>query len=245
MNKLKCWCLEEHTDDRHHCKSSVGQFRIKFGFLHFWVIRCDELPSKVSSKGCSSRGLVLGNFAEGHVCQNLCPSCSWHFGDCGKAIGHICKLQASRRRQETREFACNFWGDVSHGCKHGNAAVLDFCRTTALEVLNTAVAGEPCWIPESDGSLDTELVLECTQRRSGVVGPVSPCASGQTILAVAINANQIVWNFMDGGMLWRQNLSLRFFIAQSYRKQLKRHTSSLYFWQKDLNTNAWTNWNAN
>ena len=175
-------CLEKHPDDGHHGQTAVCQLCIKLGFLHFWVIRCDELPSKVSSKGCGSRGLVLGNFAEGHVCQNLCPSCSWHFGNCRKAIGNICKLQAGRWRQEAREFSCNFWGDVSHGCKHRNSAMLDFCGTTALEVLNAAITGEPCWVPKTHGSLHTEFILKGTQRRGSVVGPVAPSTASQSIL---------------------------------------------------------------
>ena len=35
------------------------------------------------------------------------------------------------------------------GCKHRNSAMLDFCGTTALEVLNAAITGEPCWIPKT------------------------------------------------------------------------------------------------
>ena len=99
-------CLEKHPDDGHHGQTAVCQLCIKLGFLHLWVIRCDELPSKVSSKGCGSRRLVLGNFAESHVCRDLSPASCWHFGDCCKSIGNICKLQTGRWRQEAREFCC-------------------------------------------------------------------------------------------------------------------------------------------
>ena len=175
-------CLEKHPDDSHHGQTAVCQLCIKLGFLHLWVIRCDELPSKVSSKGCGSRGLVLGNFAEGHVCRDLSPACCWHFGDCCKSIGNICKLQAGRWRQEAREFPSKFWGDVSHGCKHRNSAMLDFCGTTALEVLNAAIAGKPCWVPKTHWSLHTEFILKGTQRRGSVVGPVAPSTASQSIL---------------------------------------------------------------
>ena len=35
---------------------------------------------------------------------------------------------------------------------------------------------------QPNGLLNSKLILECTQRRSGVVGPVAPGASGQAIL---------------------------------------------------------------
>ena len=60
--------------------------------------------------------------------------------------------------------------------------MLQFGLAAALEVLNAAIGGEACGIPKSDWVLHTELVLERTQRRCGVVGPVTPGASGQTIL---------------------------------------------------------------
>ena len=72
--------------------------------------------------------------------------------------------------------------DVSHCRKHGDASVLQFGLAAALEVLHAAIGGEACGIPKSDWVLHTELVLERTQRRCGVVGPVTPGASGQTIL---------------------------------------------------------------
>ena len=63
-----------------------------------------------------------------------------------------------------------------------DSAMLDLGLAAALEVLNAAVGGEPSGIPKSDGILNTKLVLERTERGGGVVGPVTPGASGQTIL---------------------------------------------------------------
>mmetsp|Transcript_108785 Transcript_108785/g.152075 ORF Transcript_108785/g.152075 Transcript_108785/m.152075 type:complete len:222 (-) Transcript_108785:6-671(-) len=174
--------LKEHANDGHHRQSSVCQLCIELCFLDLRISRCDELPSKVTSCSRSSSRLVLGNFAEGHVCRDLSPACCWHFGDCCKSIGNICKLQAGRWRQEAREFSCKFWGDVSHGCKHRNSAMLDFCGTTALEVLNAAIAGKPCWVPKTHWSLHTEFILKGTQRRGSVVGPVAPSTASQSIL---------------------------------------------------------------
>ena len=74
------------------------------------------------------------------------------------------------------------WGDVSHGGQHRNATMLDLGSTTSLEVLHASVGRETCWIPETHGRLHAEFILEGAQRRSCVVGPVSPGASGQTIL---------------------------------------------------------------
>ena len=74
------------------------------------------------------------------------------------------------------------WGDVSHGGQHRNATMLKFCLATSLEVLHASVGRKTCWIPKSDWGLHAEFILECSQRRCRVVGPVSPGASGQTIL---------------------------------------------------------------
>ena len=174
--------LKEHANDGHHRQSSVCQLCIELCFLDLRISRCDELPSKVTSCSRSSSRLVLGNFAEGHVGQNLTPTCCWHFGDRGKTIGHVCKLQASRRRQVAREFAGDFRCNISHRCEHRNATMLQLSLTTSLEVLNTAIRREPSWIPETHRSLHTQLILKGTQRRSSVVGPVTPSTSGQAIL---------------------------------------------------------------
>ena len=50
--------------------------------------------------------------------------------------------------------------------------------SAALEVLNATIGRKACRVPESHGVLH-ELVLECTQWRCSVVGPVTPGASGQ------------------------------------------------------------------
>ena len=55
----------------------------------------------------------------------------------------------------------------------------------SLEVLNRAIRGESGGIPKPDWFLHAKLVLEGTQRRSGVVGPVTPGASGQAVLTKA------------------------------------------------------------
>ena len=74
------------------------------------------------------------------------------------------------------------WGDVSHGGQHRNATMLDLGGATSLEVLHASVGGKAGGIPETHGRLHAEFILECAQRRCCVVGPVSPGASGQTIL---------------------------------------------------------------
>ena len=55
----------------------------------------------------------------------------------------------------------------------------------SLEVLNRAIRGESGGIPKPDRFLHTKLVLEGTQRRRGVVCPVTPGASGQAVLTKA------------------------------------------------------------
>ena len=60
--------------------------------------------------------------------------------------------------------------------------MLDLGGATSLEVLHASVGGKSGGIPETHGRLHAEFILECAQRRCSVVGPVSPGASGQTIL---------------------------------------------------------------
>ena len=55
----------------------------------------------------------------------------------------------------------------------------------ALEVLHRTICRETCWVPKTHRCLHTELVLKGSQRGCGVVGPVSPGASGQAVLAKA------------------------------------------------------------
>eukprot|EP00969_Alexandrium_andersonii_P073531 3243443-Alexandrium_andersonii.AAC.1 len=56
-------------------------------------------------------------------------------------------------------------GDVAHGREHRDSAVLQLSLPPALKVLHGAVGGEASRVPETDGRLDTELVLEGTQGR--------------------------------------------------------------------------------
>ena len=60
--------------------------------------------------------------------------------------------------------------------------MLKLCLATSLEVLHASVGRKACWIPETNGRLHTKLILKGTQRRSCVVGPVTPGASSQAIL---------------------------------------------------------------
>ena len=65
--------------------------------------------------------------------------------------------------------------------------MLKFCLATSLEVLHASVRRKSCWIPKSNGGLNAEFILEGTQRRSCVVGPVTPGASSQAILPETLN----------------------------------------------------------
>ena len=73
-------------------------------------------------------------------------------------------------------------GDISHRREHRDATMLELSLTTALEVLYAAISCESGGVPKSHRSLNTQLILERAQWRSGVVGPVTPRASGESIL---------------------------------------------------------------
>ena len=55
----------------------------------------------------------------------------------------------------------------------------------ALEGRHITICSETCWVPKTHRCLHTELVLKGSQRGCGVVGPVTPGASGQAVLAKA------------------------------------------------------------
>ena len=97
--------LKEHADDGHHRKPSVGQLRRKFFGLLSWVAGGQDLEAEVARCGWGARRLVLGNFAEGHVGEDLSPSCSRNFGDRSQSVGHVCELQSSRRTKISGELA--------------------------------------------------------------------------------------------------------------------------------------------
>ena len=88
--------LKEHADDGHHRKPSVGQLcRQLFGLLS-WVAGGQDLEAEVARCGWRAGRLVLGNFAEGHVGEDLSPSCCRHLGNRSQAVGNIGEFQASR-----------------------------------------------------------------------------------------------------------------------------------------------------
>ena len=62
--------------------------------------------------------------------------------------------------------------------------MLQLRLAAALEVLDAAVGRESCRIPETDRILNAQLILECSQRRGRVVGPISPCAASEAILSL-------------------------------------------------------------
>ena len=87
--------LKEHADDGHHRKPSVGQLCRKFFGLLSWVAGGQDLEAKVARCSWSAGRLILGNLAEGHVGEDLSPSCGRHLGDRSQSVGHVCEFQSS------------------------------------------------------------------------------------------------------------------------------------------------------
>ena len=59
-----------------------------FGLLS-WVAGGQDLEAEVARCGWRAGRLVLGNFAEGHVGEDLSPSCCRHLGNRSQAVGNI------------------------------------------------------------------------------------------------------------------------------------------------------------
>ena len=155
------------------------------------IRRSQDLPSEVTRSCSSASRLVLGDLAEGHVRQDLSPSRSRHLGDCCQAVGHIRELQSSRWGKVARELPRDLWSNIAHclpawRCVHVSAR--SCLRRLKFSTEPSAV--ESGRIPKPDRFLHTKLVLEGTQRRSGVVGPVTPGTSGQAVLTSCFDVNR-------------------------------------------------------
>ena len=78
------------------------------------------------------------------------------------------------------------WRNISHCREHGNSSVLQLGLASALEVLHTAVCGEPSRIPKSNRVLHSELVLE------GADDHLSKCGSSNDSFQGISNGDNIV-----------------------------------------------------
>jgi len=171
--------LEEHADDGHHGKTTVGDLGSKLLLLLRWVGRSQHLEVEVASSRRGASRLVLGELAERRVGKDLRPAGVWHLGDSGESVWHVSELQSLGRRQVTWELASDLRRDVTHGRKHGDAAVLQLSLTSAGEVLNAAIGSEASRIPEANWSLHTKLVLESRHGHDAAIRPGSLGALGR------------------------------------------------------------------
>jgi len=176
--------LEEHADDGHHCQSAIGELCIKPACLDFWVISGKQwrLPPHVPWSVLHVSIIVSLKFCEASIGYHLNPASEWNLAESSKPIGNVRKLQFLAWRQKTRELPCYLGCDVPHSCKHANAAVLDFYRTSAFEGKLIPILGESQRIEETNGCLHTQLVLEGSKRRIGIGGPIPPRGSCESIL---------------------------------------------------------------
>ena len=128
-------------------------------------------------------GAWLLDVSQNAIQNKICPHPSTGTLEiAAKPFGTSANLRPAEGERVSRKFPGDFWCHVAHSSKHRNATMLDFSLTTALVGINITISCESNWIPESEGRLGTHLVLEGTQRRCGVVGPVTPGASSQAIL---------------------------------------------------------------
>ena len=61
------------------------------------------------------------------------------------------------------------WIQEAHGCHHGDSSVLQFHGSAALESGDITISGKSHGIPETDGCLDTKLVLKRSQGNLAVL----------------------------------------------------------------------------
>ena len=129
----------------------------------------------------SGRAQIAREFS-GDLGSNV-PHCS--LGQCSNSkLDNSCKRVGTPSYLYEAKQKQDITGPRSSG-KHGNATMLQLRLATSGEVLSAAIGREPCRVPEPHRCLHSKLVFEGTQRRSGVVGPVTPSAASETILHAA------------------------------------------------------------
>ena len=198
--------LEEHTDDGHHCQSSVGQLRIELLRAQGWVLHgvaeAEVSQTKVALAVVARLGclLVCDELQESGESQDLGPTLLGYHGDSLEAVGDVRELQVVGRRQVAVELEV-LWDDISDCREHAHASVLDLGLTTALEDLDVQVLGESEWVPESERCLITGEAFEARfgllPLRQGVVTrahqstakrgvrvqrPITPCGASESVL---------------------------------------------------------------
>ena len=78
---------------------------------------------------------------------------------------HRAVLEQPNRNSQTRtELAASSssCSQSTHGCHHGDSAVLQFYRSAALEGSHVTIRSEAYGIPKADGRLHAQLVLKGT-----------------------------------------------------------------------------------
>jgi len=159
--------LKEHADDRHHGQSAVGQLGRQLLGLLLGIRRSQHLEAVVTRGAALVVIEATAELDKAKVRSDLSPSCHWHLRDCRKPIRDVSELKASRWRQESRQFPGDLWSDISHGGHHRDASVLQFHGSAALERRHITVRGKSYGVPEADGRLNAQLILEG--------GQVDPC----------------------------------------------------------------------
>ena len=195
-----------HADDGHHRQPSVGKLGVELPSTGSWVLdrvsEAEVSQAKVALAVVAGLGrlLVRDKLKEAGESKDLGPSLLGHHRDGLEPGRHVGKFQVVGRREVAIEPVV-LWHDVPDGGEHGHASVLNLGLTAALEDLHIIVLGESERIPKTERSLVTGQALEASvgllplgqgvvagahqsaaKRRVGVVRPVTPRRSGQTVL---------------------------------------------------------------
>eukprot|EP00972_Heterocapsa_arctica_P068723 10154804-Heterocapsa_arctica.AAC.1 len=102
----------------------------------------------------------------------MTPARGWHLEDGGQTVRYIRGRQTDERETVARKLARDLRGDVVHGSKHDDAAVLDLgLQVTARQVPEAAIRDEAGGVPEAHERLHAEFVLERAQREGDVEDP--------------------------------------------------------------------------
>mmetsp|Transcript_55511 Transcript_55511/g.88121 ORF Transcript_55511/g.88121 Transcript_55511/m.88121 type:complete len:222 (+) Transcript_55511:216-881(+) len=162
--------LKEHTDNGHHCQTSVCKFSIQLGFLCHGV-------RDLAQEGRKSNAIVARSSRHGGILheaqailsgeesrslnqanepQDLVPAKRWNFRDRRKTTGHITELQTKRRAQVTWKFVV-FWDDIANCREHCYPAVLDLNCSASSECGSICVGVQSKGIPVPEGCLHTKV----------------------------------------------------------------------------------------
>jgi len=166
--------IMDHKGKKTHLGgTSLVQFLGTELVLLFLAVVTDESDRERGGREISREGslslLPSGKLKETSKGQDLKSSSNGDLGGSLPSRGNVRELQ-SRGGDFTRKADSGIGDEVSNNTELADTSVLDLNGTEAVEALLVGIGEEAKGIEESEGWLDTELVLEGVEGSGGLAG---------------------------------------------------------------------------